>query len=202
MLIIIDAYNILKQVIKNSFISENQRQEFINNLKNYANITKNNIILVFDGGYDYPTKSEKDRITIVYSGRKSTADQYIKNYINYLINNNSGNNILVVSSDRKINQKAFENKIISMDSLEFYKLIKDKITKNKLNLVKTKEPIRKFLDPDFNNNYSGELDLERLYQENKIILYKNEEEQNLQKNSAVNKISKEERKLLKILKKL
>ncbi len=58
MIILIDGYNVLKQVYPSTQISEAQRQQFINQLRSYGKIKQHKVVLVFDAGpFDRPTKN-------------------------------------------------------------------------------------------------------------------------------------------------
>ena len=100
MLLIVDAYNLLKFMIKSPHVSKTQHTRFINNLAAYALLKKLDMLVVFDGGDS--SKSEKlsyKGISIIYAGQKSTADDYIKTYVD---NKKTKTDILVVSSDRNL----------------------------------------------------------------------------------------------------
>lgn len=194
MLIIIDAYNLLKQIIKSSIATTQERDQFINIIKRYAKATNNYIILVFDGGSDnYPTKTSKENIDIVYSGYKKSADQYIKEFIS----DSKDKNMILVSSDNKIVKSAQINHVVSFDSMAFYDLLLEQKNKSKETIIKTNEQLKKLTE-----NTNPELD-NLMKEASKFILYKKDDEaiDNLKKGNST-KNSKNDRKLLKILKKL
>ena len=82
MLLLIDAYNLLKFMVKSSRVTPQERTDFINTLALYSLYKKRPVLLVFDGGdYHRAELFEYRGITLVYAGHASTADDYIKNYI-------------------------------------------------------------------------------------------------------------------------
>jgi predicted RNA-binding protein with PIN domain len=53
MIILIDAYNLLKTVLHTQFIQDAQRIQFLQLFEKYAQRRgKNEVVLVFDGGQD------------------------------------------------------------------------------------------------------------------------------------------------------
>jgi predicted RNA-binding protein with PIN domain len=195
MFIIIDGYNLLKLIVKSSFASEVERSRFINLLSVYARAHKHEIYVVFDGGsYIRPTKIIYKHITVIYSGINQNADTYIKNYIEAV----RSKEILVVSTDRKISSFAKQHGMTALDSIDFYHILHEykqqqEITQGK----KTTELPRKLSDLE-----NPELDA--LMQESTHVMYKKDDSAYEQTNKAGNaqKLSKKERKLLKIVKKL
>lgn len=118
MIIIIDAYNILKQVV-GRHVTEKDRAHFIRLLNTYHAKKKHSIIAIFDGG---PTRNPlaqmQGAIKIVYSGKES-ADHYIVNYLN----EHKNEDLLLVSSDRALVSHAQSLSIASIDALAFYMLL-------------------------------------------------------------------------------
>src|SRR5690606_22277741 len=128
MIIIIDGYNLLKQIYTNAYISMQQRESFIHMLQRYAKIKKHAILVVFDGGDStWPTVEKRDYVTIAYSGNYESADTYIKSWIA----NNHHKDILVVSNDRDICLYADEHNIVSIDVIEFYRILKQSLHSEK-----------------------------------------------------------------------
>lgn len=195
MLIIIDAYNLLKQIIRSSTATQPQRDQFINIIKHYANLTNNKIILVFDGeNKNYQNYISLGNITIVYSGYKKNADQHIKD----LISNTKSSQMVIVTSDNKIIKFAHLYKITSIDSMAFYQLLKEKNQSNKETALKIDNHT---LIKKTTENINPELD-KLMKETSKFTLYKNEENIVNKKKGNSKKDPKKERDLLQILKKL
>ena len=98
--IIIDGYNVLKQVLHSGKISDMQRRAFINMLGKYGEKKNHRIVVVFDGGPDtWPTQQRDHGVTIIYSGIKKSADDLIKDLLNQ-----KHHNLLVITWDNEINQ--------------------------------------------------------------------------------------------------
>lgn len=99
MYLIIDAYNVLKQVIPVLEISQQQRERFINAIISYAKRKGHYAVIVFDGGANiWPSTEQKRHCSITYSGSKMSADDYIQRYIS----EGKNKDILLVSTDRAL----------------------------------------------------------------------------------------------------
>ncbi|HEV2601731.1 MAG TPA: NYN domain-containing protein [Candidatus Babeliales bacterium] len=117
MVIVIDAYNILKQILGGKFISDHERNIFIRRLGLYAKKRNHTVVAVFDGGLD--DRAVKERvygIYVVYSGLQETADTYMKRYIE----EHQQYDLLLVSSDRELCTWAERYNVQSFPALEFY----------------------------------------------------------------------------------
>lgn len=121
MTIVVDAYNILKQVLHTDFINESQRLKFMQEFDVYVQKRKNEVILVFDGGIslDEDVSSVK-HIQVVYSGQMHSADDWIKQFVKQ----GQGKDILLVTSDRELRRYAALYHIESIGSLRFYEIMK------------------------------------------------------------------------------
>lgn len=120
MIIIIDAYNYLKNVLRVSFVPAHEIQQCLQSYKKYASLRNNQIIFVFDAGpYDQVTieNSGKD-VEIYYSGSWKSADDVIKD----LIVKKKHEDILLVTSDREICSFADVHSIISIGALDFHEI--------------------------------------------------------------------------------
>lgn len=194
MFIIIDGYNLLKQIAGKPFVTQSEREQFINSLGKYAHAQNHEIYIVFDGGsYIRPTKEIYKRITVIYSGVNQSADDYIRNYIEHI----KSKDILVVSTDRKISSFAKQRGLHIADSLDFYHVINREREKNNNTISKATGQPRKLSEID-----NPELDA--LMRESARVIYKKEdtqEEHNARSGNS-QQISKKEKKLLKIIKKL
>jgi predicted RNA-binding protein with PIN domain len=189
--IIIDGYNVLKQVLplSENRISENQRRAFINLLNKYAIKKNHSIIIVFDGGPTAGQTREKDHgIIVIHSGHRQSADYVINQYIEQ-----HPYNLLVVTSDNEIKETARRHKATNIEALEFYSLLKQSQTSSKpekinLMLLKTSTEKNPFIDA--------------LMQNDNQPIYKIDEQEQSNRNSKSHRFSKKERLYQQKIKKL
>ena len=119
MIILVDAYNVLKRSVSTD-ISVRQREQFITLLGKYAHSKGHIVILVFDGGESsWPEIIKRDHAQVVYSGYKISADDYIHDYLE----RNKNKEIVLVSSDRVLCVWANQHEIASIDSDLFYRIV-------------------------------------------------------------------------------
>jgi len=123
MIIIVDGYNVLKQIGKKETITETERRSFVNKLGLYKKKRNHKkIMVVFDAGPSTWVSQEKIRgVVVVYSGSSKTADDYIESYIEE--NKQKAESMMLITSDRALASFASEHGIASVDSLEFYKIV-------------------------------------------------------------------------------
>lgn len=120
MIIIVDAYNILKYLYQDKLITEKQRSQFIEQLIKYGKKKRHEVLVVFDGGqYGLSDRSIKKPVTIIYTGAQERADDYIirqmEKYKNY--------DVLIVSTDREITLRAEKQNIPFIDAPLFYTFV-------------------------------------------------------------------------------
>lgn len=124
MILLVDAYNLFKTVLHVQYISDGQRNQFLNFFDKYAQFRPNNkVILVFDGGENfYEVEQNYKHITILYSGTNQIADDVIKKklYAYY-----QSYDVLLVTCDRELRRYAANYGIESLGSLEFYKILQN-----------------------------------------------------------------------------
>jgi len=195
MIILVDGYNVLKQVHDGELISEQQRRAFIKQLALYQKMRKHKkIMVVFDGGPDTWATQEKIRgILIVYAGAGRTADDYIHSFMKE--HKEKASNMLLVSSDRELCSWACDNKVSSIDAHEFYKLMMKAINPP----VKVPEGQKAI---KITEDSTPELD-ELMQQAARHVSPKSTDLPEKQRQSEVrHKLSKEDRALLKKLRKL
>jgi predicted RNA-binding protein with PIN domain len=193
MILVIDGYNLLKQIIKSSFATPTERQLFITDISKYARNKNHTVVLVFDGGpYTYPMREKTKDLTIVYSGMKQSADEYIKNYIQQ----QEPSSILVVSSDKGLSSFAAREGVPYIGALTFYRIMKEE--KSTLYVAKAAGKAQKLMGHESNP------ELDALMQEaSSTLMYKDEASAEQPEPKAHgSKLSKNEKKLLSILKKL
>ena len=122
MILLIDAYNVLKQVKPSDIVGERERSAFIHELGRYAKMRQHKIILVFDGGpYDRTSQERIAGVYVVYSGALESADDYIKRYLK----EHKELDILLISSDRELRSAAARYHIESVQAPDFYVMMKD-----------------------------------------------------------------------------
>jgi len=137
MIIVIDAYNVLKQ-IKQDIINKFERKSFVNKLRKYAKSKSHSIVVVFDGGECVWPMVEKDRhVTTVYSGERLSADDYIRRYMK----EHKNKELMLVTDDNELKKNARHYEIDTFGSRAFYKRIhpmqEDESTKKPPQLIKT-----------------------------------------------------------------
>lgn len=121
MIIVIDAYNVLKQIMPAAYVQEKERHAFIKMLMDYARIKKHTLVVVFDGGdTTYPTNDRIGQVTITYSGSEYTADDMIQHYLS----EHPTRDVLLVTTDRVLNSYADGLGVPSLDAQDFYTFIK------------------------------------------------------------------------------
>lgn len=187
--ILIDGYNLLKQLLGGQ-ISDRQRKRFAEHAQEYAHRRGHTLYIIYDGGpYNRMTTEKNGRVITIYSGHKDSADDIIKRYIEERLLKN----ILLVTTDRQLNAFADTYDVPSIDSLDFYECMKD--TNARVTGYKKVAGQAHKLHPE---RESSELDA--LMQEgSNMLLYKEDEPE---ENMSSSGISKKEKRLLAVLKKL
>ncbi len=173
---------------------EDQRTWLIKMLTAYARKKKNNILVVFDGGpFYWPSEQKKNKyVTIVFSGQKMDADEYLKEYIL----DNKINEILLVTDDRQIADVAHEYSKPSIGSKHFYNLVQDALSVQAL-----KKPEKPQISK-LPGRPEHEM-LDALMQEAaKIQSPEKSEDTHMLAQKRKQKLSRHEKKMMKLLKKL
>lgn len=192
MIVLIDGYNLLKKIKHSSYISDKERENFIKKIAHYAHQKKLSIVLVFDGGHNnWPLSEAVSRsVTVVYSGVRESADDYIKQYIE----THASSEMLLVSSDRELVSHARQYRVASLGSHEFSEFLYDH-TEPVLTQVKKDQQVHKLIT---NDNKELDFLMSQLTMPKKAK--ESEDEEKVYKRD--NKLSKAERKLVKKIKKL
>lgn len=121
MFIIVDGYNVLKQLIAHDHISETERLAFVGLLGRYAKKRGHKIEIVFDKGpCIYPMKEKYHGVTVVFSGEYKTADDIIIAFCR----EHQAKDILVVTKDRAIIQAVTSGNCEVVDPKIFYDKVK------------------------------------------------------------------------------
>lgn len=118
MILLIDGYNVIKQVYDEKQVAHEQRDAFVAKISGY--LKKRGLIgvIAFDGGQaPYPYKSTSGAITVIFSGYKQTADDVIKKYLD----EHKNEEILLVSSDHELRIYAHALGKETINAYEFYK---------------------------------------------------------------------------------
>lgn len=101
-------------------MTSRERLHFIGQLDRYAKNKSHRVVLFFDGEWDDGlSRSVVGMVTIIFSGRQFSADDRIKSYIQ----KHKNENLLLVSSDRELNDYAAQYSIASIDSTAFRYLL-------------------------------------------------------------------------------
>ncbi len=188
MIIIVDGYNILKQV-RGIHASESEKHAFTQKLDSYAQSKNHQIMLVFDGGYSmYPAKEQQGLVTIIHPGIHQSADDYIKKILEEM----RGKDALLASSDNELCAFAYHRGIASIDALAFFNLL---VSKDSVTTLKSDSMLKKSTTA----SESKELE-EIMEQETRRMLIKKDDM--IKKRERVQKVAKHEKKLLKKIKKL
>lgn len=125
MIIIVDGYNVLKQIVGNKLISSRERKHYVSLLERYSRKKHHTIIVVFDGGeHILPYKETDGMVSVVYAGAQMNADTWIMRHIRTL----NPSAVVLVSSDRTLVGEAEEYHITSIDSRDFHTIVQESCT--------------------------------------------------------------------------
>jgi hypothetical protein len=192
MILVIDGYNVLKNVLHPNYVTDSHRKQFINQLGRYGKKKGHKMVLVFDGGpWERPDQDLVDGVYVVYSGVNQTADHYIKDYLQRY----KAYDILLVSTDRELGRYASRLNMHSIDSIDFYELLRHEIAdenepKQSQQLIKTVQVDRAQVDA-------------LMAEGSKVVPHKSEEEPLARKRkSPSRRPSKKERSAVEKIKKL
>ena len=122
MILVVDGYNVLKNMVHSEHVPENQIKRFSRILEKYACRKGLKVVLVFDSGpCMYATREDKDHISIIFSGQRECADCVIKRYLS----RNSHRELLLISSDNAIRSHASSCGVESVRASEFIKILNE-----------------------------------------------------------------------------
>jgi len=129
-IIIIDGYNLLKQVfpkVKGAHALEKQRNTLIRQLGHYKSNKVDSIreiIVVFDGGVLlHATREVHDGVVVILSGQRGSADEWIINYVR----KNKEKELLLVTMDRQIKDECRPFGADAIDVFDFYNLVQGEL---------------------------------------------------------------------------
>lgn len=192
MKIIIDGYNLLKNMLKKQHITDVERDAFINRLATYAMIKKHSVTIVFDGGPYGSTVQEKiKRGAIVYSGSQLSADDYIMK----ILSTAPSSSIVLISSDRELKNYAEKRGVAVVPSEKFYTLLQLALHE----YGATKHTVHGKAEKLHSDDTNQELD--RLMENASTIIIKKDEEHHI-KQEKNDKLKKKDRTLAQKIKKL
>lgn len=121
MIIVIDGYNLLRAVFyreKGKLLR--QRAQLISLLSSYREDKGHEIVLVFDGGHaTHALREVHGGVTVIFSGQKRSADDWIIEYIDRTDNQE----VMLITRDRQIIDKTRRESVDSLDVVDFYKLV-------------------------------------------------------------------------------
>lgn len=201
MIIVIDGYNVLKQVMTTRVVGAQERKAFIVQLGTYASRKKHEIVLVFDGGpHEWPHSELYAGVKVVYSGARQTADDYISSYFE----THKNQEIVLVSSDHELNSIASDKGIASIDSCSFYTLFKDTIKSDTGDTdisLQRRLKNRENSSIKLHDDSSAEFD-EYMEQASQYVTLKQADVRIDTIENVRNKLARNDRRLLKIFKKL
>lgn len=201
--LIIDAYNILKQISPKLYVEDRERSAFIEKLVYYTRQRNNQAIIVFDGSPpdDKPSKEQLGMVSVVYAGWKTQADTFIQNYVK----KHKGRDLLLVSSDRQLCALVAEYKVPSVDALLFYKILQQVHSHARREEVFDQKVIKIKVNKQEDRDLDQNLDIDRIMQEACQEVFSKDEFVDDKPHSRLSSAytpSKKERTFLKKIKKL
>jgi len=117
MIVVIDGYNLVKQVITAKHVSQKQRDKFVVQLAHYLKKRGLKGVIVFDGGEsNYQYREKRGNVIVIFSGYKETADEVIATYLQ----EHREYALLLVTSDRELRNYAETLGKTTMGAPEFY----------------------------------------------------------------------------------
>lgn len=192
MIIVVDAYNVLKRETHSTIVSHQERVRFLSYISAYSKQKGHELIVVFDGGESsWPSVTKQRHVTVVYSGTQRSADDYIRSYLTQ----NARKDIVLVSSDNELNHWAEKYTIPSVDSDVFYTKLSQ--------TVHMAEPLRVSLSSPLvktSENSNGLLDA--IMEEGSVYVQQKDEGSAKQYRHEKKVGTKKEKRLIEILKKL
>ncbi len=140
MILVIDGYNLLKQIFyKQKDVLHEQREELIKQLGCYFEKKKDDIaliIIVFDAGpYLYATRNVYNSVVEIYSGQRSTADDWIAKFVE----KNKHKSLLLVTMDKELINRCENFGADTMSVNEFYSILQDALLENGIEDVHQKK---------------------------------------------------------------
>ena len=210
MVILIDGYNLLRQIFpKAKGQLDRQRNQLAKELGFYKKKKKENIneiILVFDSGpFNRALREIKHGIVVMFSGQKSSADEWIAHYTQ----SHKNQEIVLVTLDRELINICKSPHVEQMDVYKFYKILQDNLYQELEESIPRSSPAQKFEDnyasPHLENLEVDSEALDLLMEEAHILHIdkkEDEPEEPMKRKGTANKLSKKKKKIYATLKKL
>lgn len=193
MIVVVDGYNVLKNVAPHDKVTHQQRTAFIAHLRAYATKKRLEVVIVFDAGpSSWASQEQYGPVCVVYAGAGNSADDYIKHYLRM----HATKDVLLVSSDNELRTCAARLSIPSLKAAEFYQFFTAELEAQEPDHFTEDKELRKT-----SGEKNPELDT-LMAAGTKKVPHKMEDEESTHEKGAAYKASKEERALLKKLKKL
>lgn len=194
MILLIDAYNVLKQMVTGT-VTEGQRHAFIKRIDTYIRAKGHTAYIVFDGGESKrPVETRRGNLFVIYAGYVDTADDVLKR----LCQQFQRETTVLISSDRDVGAFASMHGIASIDADLLDELLREPQSSNdQLRLVKSHDIALK------RAGHESSEEVDRLMQEateHMLIKMEDGEMQSRVKPRAA--LSKTEKKIKKLVKKL
>lgn len=198
--VLIDGYNLLHLLFAHSNLTfEKKREELIKVLEHYNSKKRLEMLLVLDGGLsNYPLKEYVKSLTIVYSGKFKSADEWIIEFTHA----NKGNSLVLVTRDRALIQKC-PSSVEIVDPLFFAQFLEQKPKKDPVNTKVDTSIVQKYFHEEDEEELYDADELDTLMRESNIPeQYQESEDYSSPQKSSGNKQSKKERRFQKVIKKL
>lgn len=146
MIIVIDGYNLVKTILKVAILKRSDLIYYIVLFNSYAKAKRHYVMIVLDGGpYERPVEQKLSHGRVVYTGTHQSADEYIEQYSA----RKEPSSLMVVSSDRALQNNIKALGILVMNSSEFYGYVND-FLEQKTIFQQNKTPLTK-VDPERND---------------------------------------------------
>lgn len=205
MVIIIDGYNLLKHLFpKEKGKLDKQRSQLIRELGFYKAKKSEGIreiVLVFDGGeFGHASREIKSGITVIFSGRKESADDWIVRFVE----RNKGKEMMLISRDKELVSRCHRHDVEAVNVADFYDIVQNTILDEVgRDLSSQQESVKKY---DRNGDISSEA-LDIMMEQAPLDMYNKDdlpldEQKHKKKKGRSRKPSREERKRIAKIKKL
>lgn len=195
MIVLLDAYNILKQTQPTREISDAQRRAFIDRVERYAHARDHAVFIVFDGGTGrFPSKSNRGPVQVIYSGTQQSADDVVKR----LCAEYAQKQVVVVSSDRQVCAYASLKGAVCLDA-DLWESVLAGARENVSPVALVKDTGVAHKRPGHES--TAELDA-LMQQASSQMMVKAEDDHEVCRKSAKQTLSKAEKQLKKLVKKL
>lgn len=192
MKILIDGYNVLKAIEPGKYITDQEREKFVNQLARYGKRKGHTLILVFDGGFMSMQETLRiGPVHVMYVGHKRTADEYIMQYLD----RHRSEQLLLISNDRELIDHASHYDMPHIGAMTFYNYVQAESPKHKERVKKSGDTHKLVTTP-----LMPELD--QLMEEAVVLQLPDENDTQEPRTSSVRTRSKKQRRMDQILKKL